>query len=106
MIGRFGEVVLFDRAVVGAEYVHFVRRGLARDPGRRWQSAGEIEQLHLIADGRFRVQCPMTLTKRTTRELGRAVDRRPFLSISLVVLGLLGVIGLVANAVHDALGAL
>jgi len=98
---------VFEHADVGAEYVHFVRRGLARDPAQRWQSAAQmIDELHLIADGRFRVQCPMTLTKRVTREIGRTVDRRPITSVSLVALSLLGVMALVANAFHDALSVL
>jgi serine/threonine-protein kinase len=97
-----GPAHVFDHASVGAEYVHFVRRALARDPAARWQSAAEmIHELHLIAEGTFRVQCPMTLTKRTMREIGRAIDRRPFASIALVATSLLVVMALFVNALRD-----
>ncbi len=83
---------------VPAEIVHFVRRGLRRDPRERWQSASEmLAELHLIADGRFRVQCAATLGKRTMRALGRFVDRRPLTALTLAAAGALGVAGLVAH---------
>jgi serine/threonine-protein kinase len=84
---------------VPAELVHFVRRGLMRDPAARWQSAGEmLHELHLIADGRFHVQCPATFTKRVMRGAGRFVDRRPLTALSL---GAASALGVLALAVHD-----
>ncbi len=50
-------------------------------------------------DGRVRVQCPMTLTKRITREAGRFVDRNPrlavrglFATVGVTIAGLAGAI--------------
>ena len=84
---------------VPAEIVHFVRRGLRRDPSERWQSASEmLAELHRIADGRFRVQCAATLGKRAMRSLGRFVDRRPLVALTLAAATTLGVAALV---VHD-----
>ena len=65
-------------AGVAPEYGHFLRRGLALDPASRWSSASEmIEELHAILDGRCRVQCMATFSKRMSREAGRAVDHSP-----------------------------
>jgi len=68
---------------IAAEFAHFLHRALALAPRERWGSASEmLAELAAIAEGRCRVQCPMTLTKRGTRELGRFVDRRPVLAVS------------------------
>jgi len=70
------------------EYVHFVHKGLEKDPAARFQSAGEmIDRLQLILDGRVPVQCPFTMTKRVTRETGRFVDRHPFAAFGSLVGG-------------------
>ncbi len=62
-----------------AELGHFLARGLQKDPARRWQTAGDmLAELHAMADGRVRVQCLGTFTKRVTREAGGFVDRHPF----------------------------
>ena len=87
---------------VGPEYGHFLRRGLAIDPGERWQSASDmIAELHLIIDGRFRIQCPATLTKRATRAVGHFVDRQPGPAVLVAALTVIGVLALLANAVVD-----
>lgn len=92
----------FPHAAVPPELAHFVRRGLAREPGARWQSAAQmIDELHAIADGRFRIQCAATLSKRVTRELGRAVDRRPATSVAVGFLSIGVVLALAINALHD-----
>ena len=89
-------------AGVPAELAHFVHRGLEPQPVHRWQSAEEmILELDAILEGRCRVQCPVTLTKRSARELGRFVDRRPFSAIATVVVGALVILALAANAVRD-----
>ncbi len=68
---------------IAPEFRHFLHRGLALSPQERWGSASEmLAELAAIAEGRCRIQCPMTLTKRGTRELGRFVDRRPVLAVS------------------------
>ena len=37
-----------------------------------------IDTLHAILEGRGAIQCHITFTKRTFRELGRVVDRAPW----------------------------
>ncbi len=89
---------------VPAEIIHFVRRGLMREPAARWQSAAAmLHELHLIADGRFPIQCPATFSKRVMRDAGRFVDRRPLTALSLGAASALGVLALVA---HELLAAL
>ncbi|MFT3769475.1 MAG: serine/threonine-protein kinase [Minicystis sp.] len=71
-----------------AELVHFVHKGLALDPSRRFQAASEmIVSLQNILEGRIDVQCYVTLTKRMSREMGRFVDRRPRVAL-MAMLGL------------------
>ncbi|MCB9597281.1 MAG: hypothetical protein H6719_31440, partial [Sandaracinaceae bacterium] len=76
-----------------AEYLHFITRGMQKAPEQRWGSATEmIQELQGALDGNIRVQCPMTFTKRLTRESGKLVDRYPrasvfgFLATAIVVL--------------------
>ena len=64
-----------------AELIHLFAKGLAKDPAQRFQSAGElIAGLHALLEGRVPVQCHITFTKRAFREMGRLVDRKPFLA--------------------------
>lgn len=64
-----------------AEYVHFVRKGMAKDASARWQSAREmIIALEDALAGKVHVQCTVTMSKRMTREAGRFVDRHPQLT--------------------------
>ena len=56
----------------------FVRKGLAKEPSRRYQSVREmIERLDAREEGLIPVQCHVTLTKRVMREGLRFVDRHP-----------------------------
>ena len=67
-----------------AELLHFCVRGLRLDPKDRFQSAGEmIDVIAAALDGKVKVQCPITFTKRVTRELGRFVDRHPYLGVGV-----------------------
>jgi serine/threonine-protein kinase len=68
------------------ELIHFLVKGLAKDPAKRFQSAGEvIAGLHGILEGKVRVQCHITFTKRTFREMGRLVDRRPWIAFAAMI---------------------
>ncbi|GAB4202277.1 MAG: hypothetical protein OHK0013_15360 [Sandaracinaceae bacterium] len=90
---------------IGAEYAHFVIRGLQRDPAKRFQSAKEmVDQLHLILQGRFRVQCPVTFMKRGSLLLAELVDRSPPLAMWLGIAVGLVFLALVANAIRDLVG--
>jgi serine/threonine-protein kinase len=69
-----------------AEFIHFVRKGLKKNPDERYQSVTEmIDLLEAALDGRNEVLCPFTLQKRLTRELARFTDRHPFLSMGAFV---------------------
>ncbi len=84
------------------EYGHFLSKGLRREPADRWQSADiMIFELHEMLEGRVRVQCPATMNKRMTREMGRFVDKRPRVSIALAAIGTLLMLLLLANALRD-----
>jgi serine/threonine-protein kinase len=77
------------------ELAHFASRGLEKDPAQRFQSAREmISALQEILQGKVQVQCHITFTKRSVRELGRLVDRSPH----LMLLTLLGVAAAVVFA--------
>jgi serine/threonine-protein kinase len=69
-----------------AEYIHLVAKGLSKDPDKRFQSAQELIQLlQAILEGRVPVQCPITLTKRSYRTLGRVVDRSPLWGFLMLI---------------------
>ncbi|MDI1430430.1 serine/threonine-protein kinase [Polyangium sorediatum] len=60
------------------ELVHFAVDGLAKDPAKRYPSAGQmIELLRQTLEGRIHVACSGTLAKRFLREAARGVDRHP-----------------------------
>jgi serine/threonine-protein kinase len=61
--------------------LHFVVKGIAKDPADRYQTAEEmIDELQAIREGRCRVSCPATLAKRMTSGVGRFVNHYPKLS--------------------------
>ena len=73
-----------------SEFLHFVARGLAKNPDDRFQSVIEmLGELQQIIDGRCHVRCPATLAKRSLREVAGFVDRfpklSPFVFYSLVI---------------------
>ncbi|MDP3273775.1 MAG: serine/threonine-protein kinase [Deltaproteobacteria bacterium] len=71
-----------------AEYLHLFAKGLQSDPNLRFQNATElVNYLQDILTGKIHVQCPVTMTKRMTREAGRFVDRNPWLGFSMFVGG-------------------
>lgn len=89
---------------VNIAYAHFLRRGLQRDPDKRWQSAGEmIDELDQIRAGRCRVQCPCSLTKRAAGEVGLFIDRHPLRAFTGALLGALGLVGMTAYTVLSLL---
>jgi serine/threonine-protein kinase len=87
-----------------AEFLHFIKKGLQKDPTARYQNVTEmIGVLEDALDGRVKVQCPFTLQKRMTRELSRFSDRHPVVLMNTLVLGSLGTIALVAWALFVTL---
>jgi eukaryotic-like serine/threonine-protein kinase len=76
----------YPGAAPTGELLHVVVKGLAKDPALRFQSAGElIRALDDILEGKARVQCHITLTKRTFREAGRLVDRAPLVGFATLL---------------------
>jgi serine/threonine-protein kinase len=74
------------------ELVHLMVKGFQKDPAQRFQSAAElICALHAILEGKVPVQCHITLTKRSFREMGRLVDRAPWVAFA-ALLGLAGTV--------------
>jgi hypothetical protein len=61
-----------------------------------------IERLQATLDGRVKIQCPVTLTKRFTRELGRFTDRHPRIAMNMFFGGTLGLIALVVWSIVAA----
>ena len=69
-----------------AELLHVLAKGLQKDPARRYQSAAElIAHLQAILEGRVPVQCHMTFTKRSFREMGRLADRAPWVAFASLI---------------------
>lgn len=78
------------------ELVHFIVKGLAKDPSQRHQSAGEMAaHLQCVLEGRFDVYCHVTLIKRVLRESARLLDTHP----RLITIALLGMIAAVLFSV-------
>jgi serine/threonine-protein kinase len=85
---------------IGAEYAHFVRKGLQLQPADRYQSAADmLDDLHRILAGTFRVQCAVTFSKRVFLSLSHQVDRAPNVVIGVAfatALAMLVLLGYVA----------
>lgn len=89
---------------VPGELLHFIAKGLSKAPEARFQSAKEmVDVLQSILEGKVRIQCHVTLTKRTFRELGRLVDARPNLAFMTLIGLASAVIFAVVHAVRAAL---
>ncbi|HEX4513643.1 MAG TPA: serine/threonine-protein kinase [Polyangiaceae bacterium] len=87
-----------------AEYCHFLFHGLQKDPAARFQNVTEmIQLLQETLDGKVKVQCPVTLTKRFTRELGRFTDRNPRIAMSAFFGGSIGFVALLAWSIFAAI---
>jgi serine/threonine protein kinase len=72
---------------VPADLGHFVKKGLAKEPGKRYQSVSEMRTLlQRIQEGYMPIQCPMTLIKRSLHILIHLVNNRPRLGVLLAML--------------------
>lgn len=93
------------RGPAPAELIHFIRKGLQKDPALRYQSAEEtIAVLHGILEGTAKVQCHATFTKRVFRSAGRLVDRHPHLAFVSLLLGMGTLLSAVGVLVAHAIG--
>lgn len=90
------------QSFIPAELVHFIQKGLQKKPEDRFQSASEmIQSLVDMREGKVRIQCHATFTKRVARELGRFVDRHPHVAFMGLVAGAVAFGGsLVGIAAH------
>jgi serine/threonine-protein kinase len=90
-----------------AEFIHFVKKGLQKEPAARHASVNAmIEHLEAALDGRVKVQCPFTLQKRMTRELARFTDRHPAVALMGFASMTLGTVAALAWAAVAACHAL
>ncbi len=86
-----------------SELLHFVAKGLHKDPNQRFQSVIEmIGELQRLIDGRCAVRCPATLAKRMTREVTAFIERFPKLSPFLFYPALLFLFYSVAFTIYRA----
>lgn len=84
-----------------AELLHFIARGLRKDPERRFQSADEmIAELQTMRDGRCRISCPATLAKRMINTVGNFVNHYPKLSPFVFFSALLSLILYIVVSAH------
>ena len=89
------------------ELYHFLRRALAFEKHKRFAAAREmIDEIERIVEGRIRVQCHITLVKRSVRQVGRFVDRRPWLSFGIFATAVLTVVASAVSLARQALTAL
>jgi serine/threonine-protein kinase len=83
VISGEGESKLGERALmlgVPAEWIHVVRRGLVRDRDRRFPSAAALEDaVKAVLDGNVRIECHVTLAKRTAHGVLHWIDRHPMM---------------------------
>jgi eukaryotic-like serine/threonine-protein kinase len=69
---------------VPVELMWFLRRGLAKDPAKRYPSARTmLDVLDLRAEGEIGVECPVTFMKRASLRTTKFIDRHPFLFMSM-----------------------
>jgi serine/threonine-protein kinase len=89
------------------EYYHYMVKGLARDPSKRYASVQEMERvLEDILDGRPPINCHITLTKRVGAEALHWMERHKVAFTVLFLAGLgaaiWGVVGIVRGLVGGA----
>jgi eukaryotic-like serine/threonine-protein kinase len=73
------------------ELWHFIRKGMEKDPARRYQSLQEmINALEQIREGDFRIQCFCTFTRRTSVSVMRFADKWPTVNFLLILSSLGG----------------
>ncbi|MFO0659128.1 MAG: serine/threonine-protein kinase [Polyangiaceae bacterium] len=78
---------MHHRYGIPPEYTFYIRKGLEKDPAKRFQSVQEmIDALQQILDGAVPVQCPCTGLKRAGGAYGGFIDRHPIGGITAAVL--------------------
>jgi serine/threonine-protein kinase len=76
----------------------FLKRGLEKDPGRRYPSVqAMLDRLDRRAQGIVPIQCHITFAKRLSGMWLRFMDRHPIAFTSILVLGIAGIVAAVAS---------
>lgn len=88
---RPGLIAAALRVGAPCEYFHYMFKGLARDPAKRFASVAEMEsELAAILEGRPHVDCHITFAKRVGGEMLHWIDRHKVL-FTVLFLGAVGV---------------
>jgi serine/threonine-protein kinase len=75
------------QSAVPADLSHFMARGLAKDPGQRFQSIREMQQvLQKVAEGHTPIQCPFTFSKRIINAVAHLVEKVPMVGLLFFML--------------------
>ena len=84
---------------VPAEFGHFIRHGVSKNPAQRYRSVTEmLDRLQNIEEGHCPVECPATFMKRMGTETSHVIDHRPFVMLGVVATTLtLAALGLVVT---------
>jgi serine/threonine-protein kinase len=90
--GKVFEKALF--AGMPAEWIHLVRKGMARDREQRTQSVAALEDaVSGVLDGRVAIECHVTFAKRSVQGLVHWIDRHPLLYTILFSIWALSTLG-------------
>jgi serine/threonine-protein kinase len=82
------------QVAVPADLSHFLAKGLAKDPKKRYQTVREmLDLLQKIAEGYTPVQCPFTFTKRLTNALVHLVNNHPMVGLVFFMMLLMVIAG-------------
>lgn len=75
-------IAMHHRHQVPPEYTWVIRKGLSKDPAKRFASVTELaSRIQRAMEGRNPVECPCTGLKRANGAWGRFIDRHPYLAI-------------------------
>lgn len=87
-------IAMHHKHHVPPEYTWIIRRGLEKDPARRFQTVDELAaRIEMALDGRNPVECPCTGLKRANGGWSRFIDRHPLISLGAAALVLTFALG-------------
>lgn len=85
------------QATFPCEIMHFVRKGMRKDPAERYQSMTEmIDTFQKARSGKFRIQCHYSFIKRCAQAVLHLVDDHPIIVTIVFIAVALGVPALMA----------
>jgi serine/threonine-protein kinase len=97
-------IAMHHRHHVPPEYTWIIRRGLEKDPAKRFATVEELaDRIQRAMEGRNPVECPCTGLKRANGQWSRFIDGHPypalFLAALVATLTLSGLLGAVVGVV-------